>query len=449
MPRSVAFTPHVRAAGRALAVASAIAIAIATLRPESGSATADHWCVACGDTGGTDLVLNVLLFLPLGIGAALAGARQWHAAGAIALSSVVIEILQLTIISGRDAVIGDVLANTVGGVLGVLLASELRALAAPAGRLALCLTAGWSALWLALQVVSSAALVPAPTSSPYYGQIAHDFPHLELFPGRVMSFTIDGVAIRDERLVDTDRVAAAIRSSAPVRATVVVDGPTRDVAEIVGVMDAEHRVITMIGERGTAMMFTVRTTAASMRLRPLQFLLDGAFDDSTRGSDGAEHSIDLVARWGPRVVDMRASHDGRSVVRTLPLAPEIGWTLFFPAQWFVNGSRLERIISALWCMLSLLPLSYWATFAIRASRSQRTRAVLMIALVIVLGAGVSAVPLLFGIATNSAFATIASVLGLIAGHALAVSCVTLASAKTNYLAAPDDAQTRGELTPDE
>ena len=71
------------------ALVSAIAIAVATLRPGTPGATPRFpvTCLVCGEAGGADVVRNVVLFLPFGIAcmAALMPAeqRRWRAAGVI------------------------------------------------------------------------------------------------------------------------------------------------------------------------------------------------------------------------------------------------------------------------------------------------------------------------------------------------------------------------------
>ncbi len=80
-------------------------------------------CIFCGDFGGVDFLLNILLFVPLGLGLALAG-FSWRRAVLLAgLLSFGVELLQMKIIVGRDASLGDVMTNTTGGGVGALLGS--------------------------------------------------------------------------------------------------------------------------------------------------------------------------------------------------------------------------------------------------------------------------------------------------------------------------------------
>src|SRR5688572_6319026 len=101
-----------------------IVIAVATLMPAETDVTLPASCVFCGQFGGVDFVLNIVLFVPLGVGLRwLLG--SWLASGLVgAATTLVIETLQWRLIPGRDASLGDLLANTLGALLGAWLATE-------------------------------------------------------------------------------------------------------------------------------------------------------------------------------------------------------------------------------------------------------------------------------------------------------------------------------------
>lgn len=70
---------------------------------------------------------NVVMFLPLGLFGALAlpAGRRWLALPALVLLSVGIELTQAAGLPGRYASLSDVVANSLGAVLGYLLAVSL------------------------------------------------------------------------------------------------------------------------------------------------------------------------------------------------------------------------------------------------------------------------------------------------------------------------------------
>ena len=83
------------------------------------------------DSGAWDLIRNVILFIPLGVMIAAWHGRRlgrpaWRAILLLAAISASFETLQL-FIPVRSPSIDDVIANTLGGSLGVLLVRWLRA----------------------------------------------------------------------------------------------------------------------------------------------------------------------------------------------------------------------------------------------------------------------------------------------------------------------------------
>jgi hypothetical protein len=109
-----------RRLGGAIVLAVLVVIGVVTLWPGDDSDAGDPWwCLVCEpEYDIPNLALNVALFAPLGVGLALCGFGR-GAAIAIALSAtLVVEALQYQVIAGRDASLGDVLANALGAALG-------------------------------------------------------------------------------------------------------------------------------------------------------------------------------------------------------------------------------------------------------------------------------------------------------------------------------------------
>jgi hypothetical protein len=114
--------PGRRRVGLVFAVASIGMLAALTLTPvQLTENTPEHfnWCVFCvGELTGVDFLFNIPLFIPLGIGLSLMGLSPIAAIGAVLATTAGIELLQLTVVSGRYASVDDIIANTLGGVLG-------------------------------------------------------------------------------------------------------------------------------------------------------------------------------------------------------------------------------------------------------------------------------------------------------------------------------------------
>src|SRR5207247_7607868 len=108
-------------------------ILAATLWPVSGK-EAGRWrsCVVCSDRGTADVLVNILLFLPFGAALAAAGVPVSRCVLGGALVSAGVEFAQLYL-PGRDPSLGDVVSNTVGSGLGVVLVTTAPRWMLPAG----------------------------------------------------------------------------------------------------------------------------------------------------------------------------------------------------------------------------------------------------------------------------------------------------------------------------
>src|SRR5271170_6890969 len=121
-----------KALGFATSLCALALIARLTLKPLGGPLPAGfNWCVFCGSFGFADFLLNIALFIPLGWGLRLAGVRRWPIYLFGLLLAGTIETLQDYVISGRESGLNDLIANPLGGVIGVWLADHLRTLLVP------------------------------------------------------------------------------------------------------------------------------------------------------------------------------------------------------------------------------------------------------------------------------------------------------------------------------
>ena len=175
----------------ALTVLSVAAILVATLRP-AGIEMAQGWTVQLleGDEGLAEIFQNIILFVPLGLALALGNTRTWRNIAAGALLSFAVEFAQQWI-PGRDPSVGDLLFNTLGGAVGVLLVrtaprwllvTQTRVVAG----LSLANATLAATVWLGTGWVLRPMLPVASAlelRAPDLGQ------HMDLFTGRVLSVT--------------------------------------------------------------------------------------------------------------------------------------------------------------------------------------------------------------------------------------------------------------------
>lgn len=372
MQGNVASTPHLRRIGSVITIGSVAAILFATLLPASGQPLDSHLCVVCGSRGGVDSVLNVLLFIPLGIGFALSGiARNRAVLMAFALT-VTVEATQFFFVPGRDATLGDVLTNTIGGAIGFAVARNATIWLRTEPRIAAILGGGWCAVWLAIQAISSFALAPSMPDSKYYGEIAPKLDDLPVFPGRVLEARIGDVAITDARLSDADSVGRRLLGGASVAVTVLPEGPTNDIAPIVRVADDEQREIVLLAQDEQRLLFGIRTGAAILRLRPPLFAMTGVFTSAVaKTSSSPIDALSLSARYDGRAAQLTARTGSVSRRGRIPVSSSLGWTLVLPFQWYIADTRTELVISLIWIACLTLPIGYFGARVYLGSRVAR------------------------------------------------------------------------------
>lgn len=423
MHRTVAPSPQLQTIGWLIAFGSMLAIAFATLSPEATPFESAGLCIICGPRGGVDAILNILLFIPIGIGLAIARVRGGRAIVSVITLSALVEIAQFVAIAGRDASIGDLLTNSIGGAIGFAIARYAFTWLRPTPRVALGLAVSWSVLWLAIQTVSSFALVPSLPPTRYYGQIAREFTNLAPFRGRVIDATIGSETVPDVRITDSRKIRALLGSGAEVRAVVVPAGPTPRIAPILRIADNEQTEIVLLAQRDRDLVFGVRTGAAVLRLRPPQFAMPKVFPGPGHTpTDHTGHAMRLSAHFGPDVVGLRVQRNSEVSERQLPLTSSLGWTLILPFQWYMEGSRRELILTCAWIAFFSIPLAYWASWIVphpRPRPNTLAKSVLVVAILGVLTIGFVVAPRLFGLSAGAPADWLASLFGLIAGSAAA------------------------------
>lgn len=413
--------PHLRRVGLVITIVSLIAIAAATLTPESSQAVESHFCLICGSVGTVDAILNVILFLPLGVGLALAGARGKNVVlWAFALSAL-IETAQLFFISGRDASVGDVLTNTLGGALGFAIGGYHALWLRPPGRVARTLCLGWASLWLIIQMISSYGFTISLPHSQYYGQIARELGNFAVFPGTVLSASIGGVPIPNTALDDSREVERLLMANATVAASVVPAKPPPKLAPIARVAEARQREILLLAQDGDRFIFGIRTGAAVLRVRRPFIALANAFPIAFPGDSSAHDALTLTARYGASGAGIGAHARSTSSDVVIPIYASLGWTLWLPFQWLIEGTLSERVISSIWMACLVIPLGYWAFQLRKSSSPEQARSKLTIALLVgapLLIAGLAVIPYVFGLPVAPIVDWVATLGGVLVGYVL-------------------------------
>ena len=402
---------------RAVPVALAIGlIALLTLepRPRQGplSAATPWHCLVCGPLGTVDVILNIGLFVPLGFALFRVGFRPvWSLLIGLALSGAV-ELLQATVVTGRDSSLSDLVTNALGAGLGALLARAFPRLMRPDRDAARRLATGSAIAWLAMLGFTGWAVQPDVPASGLTLRRAPVVPNFDRFPGEVRLLSLDGIERDPGRLE-----AGAVRADGPIE--LAVEGSLLSwpevTAPIADLVDERWNTVVILGQLGQKVTFAVRSRSQRVKLRAPSAKLYGALPPPRGqpiGVGGALRDHSLTAS---------------AVVHGIPLStetrltPGLGWMLVLPFGFYPFDYRPD-VTSAIWTALPLLLFGYWA----RLSRIRLLRAALSCG--IVAGAGLYAIPPLTASAGQGWETTVACALALVLGWLAARYAWTVDSA---------------------
>jgi len=352
-------------------------------RPEKAALVAQTpiLCLVCGDLGMLDVLLNILLFVPLGAGLVFRG-LSWRRAMLLgAALSLAIEVTQYFAIPGRDASLSDLLTNTTGTLVGSLLALSWRAWIRPAPAVARRFAFGAAIAWLSQVTITGAAVKPTLPSSVYWGQRAADLGQFDTFPGKVLHAWVGDLSLPGHRLANSQAVRRELLSGEPLKAVAVPAALTEGLAPVVSIFDGQQREIAVLGQWKQDLVFRLRSRAIDLKLRPPAVRLASVFSPKT----GDTLTLSGAVQSGRFVVD--ASGPAGHAARVLRLSAQWGWSLLLPFD-YAFGPEVEWV-SALWLICWLLPIGFW----IRGSGVRLTFATpLAIGL---LALGLTAIPALF------------------------------------------------------
>ena len=392
-----------RKAGLAVALLGTALVGALTLGPLPGREdlvrVTPLTCLFCGELGGVDVLLNVLLFAPLGLGLALMGMRPRRALLVAVALSLTVELLQMKVVAGRDASLSDLLTNSAGVLLGHGLGRSWRAWVFPDPSRARRLVAAWAVTWLGLTLATAAALRPVPTHARWYGQWAPELGHLERFEGRVRAVRLGDIAVPSRRLTDSvDWARQLVADTVLLRAEADLGPSTPGLAPIASIFDERQREIMLLGQWGSDAVIRVRMTPSLLRLRPWAMRLPDGLAMPEGTPVGIEAGIEN------RAFVIRVDSEGTTRARLLPFSPHWSWAALLPVDYAFGAE--ERVVTALWLAAMLAPLGWWAG---------RARGRVPVLAGVVLIAGVAGLRLLFGLGPAPPAEWLGAVVGLGAG----------------------------------
>lgn len=298
-----------RIGGMVFAGLGAAMIAWSTLRPHPAS----HLFLAGSCCSISDVVLNILLFIPLGAGLVMLGLRPGMAVVTGALVSIVIEVAQYWWIAGRFASVADVAANVAGTILGVAMAVrwDLRARWWPKVAPVIALTV--LLLWLLGGQVAQPA-IPGP--APWGVERA----------AAVLDVGLQGFALPDGPVADLPALRARLAASDTVRflATVVTGAAVPGRLPLVEIVVGEGTSpFLVLSEDGGTLLAYQRLGLDWVGLRGPWLALDEVL------SPPAGDSVHILLEATRRDLRLAATRGGVQRQSSLTLSPDLYFSALF------------------------------------------------------------------------------------------------------------------------
>lgn len=303
------------------------------------------YCVVCGDGGAADVLLNILLFLPLGVALAALGWSRAPTLLVVIAISTAIEVYQGAALIGRDACLGDVLSNSTGGMVGWATYFGLAALWRPTPRFARRGVAISLTIMTALWIATAAGLQPSLTERyPWIGQPMNAARGPQPFPGTMQRAMIDGIEIHNEEM----------SQHAPWRDSIAIElNVTRTSAErysrgivLLRIVDTARTVQVAMDQKGDDAWLRLRLHAADWRLHYPRWQVSHAMQMSP--------GVPWRFRWTwarDRFIIVNQPIDGPSnPALTVPLSIGLGWSFIHPFVSTIDSNRL--LWTSLW-------LAFW------------------------------------------------------------------------------------------
>lgn len=304
-------------------------------------------CIVCGEQGMGDVLANILLFVPLGASLTLAGVvRRRVVLTALALTAVV-EFLQAFVIPGRDPSLGDIVANTLGAVLGLLVVSRSTALLSPAPSHERLL--GPAATVAAVLVIGATAwfVHPVLPLRPLFGQWTARFENSAWYTGEVLDARI-GNYLLPSRLLDWPvGVRRELLGGTPVEVAFRAGVAPDRRAPVFGIWDDHPSQLLLIGAEHRDLVLALRQRAHSFRLSEPVTRIREALSGIRQGD-----TVSLAARFTPDGTCLAINGAQRC---GLGLTPGRGWALLASP---VRGPR-DVLLDAAWVGVLFIGVGLW------------------------------------------------------------------------------------------
>lgn len=264
-------------------VASLLFIAFATLPPTWGyTRGVGFFCLGCGSYGLTDVILNVILFAPLGVVLDRRGMRPFLVLGVGLLLSGGIEALQL-VIPGRAPTVRDVLTNGIGCGLGGMVGLYLPRWITPGRRATALLWAALAGLFAAVGITGLMLQFDVPPGI-YYGQWAPGRGTLIPWKGQLLEARVDSLPVLVGPSPHSETIRALLRDSVRVRIAGIAGAPTQRLGGIFALMTDAQEEAFLLASREHDLAVSVHRRAETWRMKVPFFRFPDALRDIPEGT---------------------------------------------------------------------------------------------------------------------------------------------------------------------
>jgi hypothetical protein len=342
-------------------------------------------------------VLNVLLFVPLGLALHRNGASPLRAFTIGLALAIAIELIQLGL-PGRSTTLRDALMNASGAGVGALIAGRFSTWLEPSplGRLR-----AWGAAAFAVGVVLVTGMLAtyAAPDSDYYVHWSARQKHLAPWSGSVHRATVGGISAPRGRHARPEAIRAALLRGDTIRVVGIAGRPTPRLGGILSVSDARKREVLIIGPDGHDLVVRVRRRAATFRLADQSARFHDLLATISPGSPL------LLSVYGPpERICVSVNADQRCA-----RAPSFGSAWMLLRHYEAWPVVALRSLDALTLLLLTLPVGLFLT-AVGATEAR--------VLLSVLAVGLCAASLVTPLAFPSVAEVLAAALGVLLGIAL-------------------------------
>lgn len=303
-------------------------------------------CAICGSRGTADAILNVVLFLPLGL---VLGGRRRAAVTALMIGAAIavgIELAQ-TALPGRHPSLADVALNATGAALGTFVHSLV------AGRISGGVQVGgrlWGGVVGASFVIGGILMTPWPTDDDYWGQWMPDLGSMPQYRGSVLQAELNGRPLPSRRIPEEDPHRELLADDWKLSGHIVTGPDPAGVSPILSIYDGHQREVLLVGAHRDALVFRERTLGGALRFDSPDVRVPGAFAPFDPG--------DSTTIGASRSAGTTCLRLGTTEECGVGITPGRTWGLLL----YVEGPRegFREIVDLLWLCGLFLPIGFFA-----------------------------------------------------------------------------------------